>query len=71
MKANKDMTRQEFDFSYAIKKAIHRLNYVEMEIESAKNVGMQGVSKGALIVAENEVSILKAALYNALKTVGT
>lgn len=68
-KPNREQTQQEFNYTYAIKKAIHRLNYVEMEIESAKNVGMQGVSKGALIVAENEVSILKAALYNALKTV--
>lgn len=68
-KPNREQTQQEFNYTYAIKKAIHRLNYVEMEIESAKSVGMQGVSKGALIVAENEAAILKAALYNALKTV--
>ena len=69
MKANADMTQQEFDFSIAVKRAIHRLNYVEMELESAKNVGMQGISRGALSNAEGRIYDLKAALYNALKTV--
>ena len=68
-KPNREQTEQEFNYTYAIKKAIHQLNYVTMEIESAKSVGMQGVSKGAIQSAEIRLYDLKVALYNALKTV--
>lgn len=70
MKSNRDMNQMEFDYSHAVKRAIHQLNYVKMELESAKNVGMQGISDGALRQAEIAAADLKISLYNALKTVG-
>lgn len=63
------MTDQEFAYTIAIKRAVNYLNYAAAEIDKAKSVGMQGLSGGAIIVAENEAAILKAALVNALKTV--
>jgi hypothetical protein len=70
MKSNKEMTQQEFDYSIALKRMAHKMEYLRVELESAKCVGMQGVSKGALIVIENEMNLLRSAIYNGLKTVG-
>jgi hypothetical protein len=70
MKSNKEMTQQEFDYSIALKRMAHKMEYLMVELESAKCVGMQGVSKGALVNVEGRIYDLKAAIYNALKTVG-
>ena len=71
MKSNKEMTQAEFDYSIALKRMAHKMEYLRVELDSAKAVGMQGVSKGALIVIENEMDLLRSAIYNGLKTVGT
>lgn len=68
--SNKDMTQQEFDYSFALKRMLHKIEYLQLELDAAKSVGMQGVSKGALQTVEIRIYDLKAALYNALKTVG-
>jgi hypothetical protein len=71
MKANREMTQPEFNYTYACKRMMNDIAILEHDLEQAKTVGMQGLSKGALIVVEHEISILKAAVINALKTVGT
>lgn len=68
-KANKDQTQQEFAYTFAIKKALHELAYVSQHIDTAKGVGLQGLSDGAVRQAAVAVADLRAALYNALKTV--
>lgn len=68
-KANKDMTPDEFLFSTTIKHAIVDLNYIQEHVLELKDVAPQGVSKGSLTLVESRIYDLKAALYNALKTV--
>jgi hypothetical protein len=68
-KPNKDQTEQEFAYTFACKKMMHELAAVQMYLDAAKSAGMQGVSKGALQTVEIRLYDLKAALYNALKTV--
>jgi hypothetical protein len=63
------MTEQEFHYTYALKRMMHDLALVTQDFEAAKLVGMQGLSGGALIVIETELSLLKSAIRNALKTV--
>lgn len=70
MKPNKDMTEQEFHYTFACKRMMNDLLILEAGLVNAKSVGMQGVSKGALTNVEGRIYDLKAAIYNALKTVG-
>lgn len=68
-KSNREQTEQEFQYTFACKKMLHELEAVRMYLDAAKSAGMQGVSKGALQNVELRIYDLKAALYNALKTV--
>lgn len=70
MKSNAQMTQQEFDYSLAMKKMLHKIEYLQLELDAAKAVGMQGESAGAARIVESRIYDLKAAIYNALKTVG-
>ena len=71
MKANVDMTDNEFQYSFACKRMMNDLLVVEDDLRQAKNVGINGLSKGALQNVEGRIYDLKAAILNALKTVGT
>lgn len=71
MKSNREMTEDEFHYSTSVKKMLHRIEYLYVELESAKTIGMQGESAGALRGIEGRIFDLKAACYNALKTVGS
>ena len=68
-KANKDQTEQEFQYTLAIKKILHEMEYLRIHLDTAKGAGLQGVSNDALHNIEGRMYDLKAALYNALKTV--
>lgn len=68
-KPNREQTPQEFQYTFAIKRILHDLEEVMVELNTAKSAGMQGVSKGALSTVELRIYDLKAACYNALKTV--
>lgn len=68
-KANKDQTPDEFIYTFACKKMLHELESVNVFLDEAKRVGMQGDSYGAIRNVEGRIYDLKAALYNALKTV--
>lgn len=70
VKSNATMTQQEFDYSLACKKMLHNIEYLQLELDAAKAVGINGLSAGALRNVEARIYDLKAALYNALKTVG-
>lgn len=70
MKPNKDMTDQEFNYTVSLKRMMNDLLIVEDDLRNAKSVGMQGVSRGALMSIELCIYDLKANIYNALKTVG-
>jgi hypothetical protein len=69
MKANKEMTQQEFDYTFAMKRMMNDLYILESQLISAKAIGMQGISKGALSTVELRIYDLRAAILNALKTV--
>lgn len=69
MTANVDQTEQQFQYTFACKKMLHELEAVMLYLDGAKSVGMQGLSKGALQNVEGRIYDLKAAIYNALKTV--
>jgi len=69
MKANKEMTEDEFAYTFALKRMMNDLTIVQHDLDTAKLVGMQGVSKGALMSIELCLYDLKANIYNALKTV--
>ena len=68
-KPNREQTEQEFIYTFACKKMLHELESVNIFLDEAKRVGMQGDSAGALRNVEGRIYDLKAALYNALKTV--
>jgi copper homeostasis protein CutC len=68
-KANKDMSEQEFNYTYACKRMMNDLYILEHDLKQAKTVGMQGISKGALTNVEARLYDLQAAILNALKTV--
>lgn len=70
MKPNREMTSQEFLFSFAIKRMMHDISLIEEDFRQAKTVGMQGDSEAALRNIEGRIFDLRAAGYNALKTVG-
>lgn len=70
MKANSEMTDAEFHYSLSLKRMMNDLIILEDDLRNAKTVGMQGISKGALQNVEGRIYDLKAAIYNALKTVG-
>lgn len=67
---NKDMTQQEFDYSFALKRMMNDLQWVKEDLRQAKVVGIQGLSEGALRNIEDRLSDLNSAVVNALKTVG-
>ena len=67
---NKEMTQQEFDYSFALKRMMNDLTFVEEDLRQAKVVGIQGLSEGALKNIEMKISDLKSAVVNGLKTVG-
>jgi len=69
MKSNAEQSPQEFAYTFACKKMLHEMEAVMLYLNEAKSVGMQGVSRGALQTVEGRIYDLKAALYNALKTV--
>ena len=71
MKANADMTEQEFAYTFMCKRMMNDLYLIESTLNGAKLVGLQGVSKGALQNVEGRIYDLRAAILNALKTVGT
>jgi hypothetical protein len=64
------MTEMEFDYSIALKRMAHKMEYLRIELDAAKAVGMQGLSKGALTNIELRMYDLKATIYQALNTVG-
>ncbi len=68
-KPNREQTPQEFQYTLAMKKILHDMEYIQLQLNTAKSAGLQGVSKGALTVVESRIYDLKAACYNALKTV--
>jgi hypothetical protein len=69
VKSNKEQTDQEFAYTYALKRMAHKMEYIQLELNAAKSVGMQGDSAGALTAVEGRIYDLKASIYNALKTV--
>jgi hypothetical protein len=68
-KANRDQSPEEFIYTFACKKMLHEIESISVYLDEAKLVGLQGDSAGALRNVEGRVYDLKAALYNALKTV--
>ena len=68
-KPNREQTPEEFIYTFACKKMLHELSRVSVYLDEAKNHAPQGLSKGAIQNVEGRVYDLKAALYNALKTV--
>ena len=68
-KPNREQTEQEFQYTLAMKKILHDTEYLMLQLNAAKSAGLQGVSKGALSTVELRIYDLKAACYNALKTV--
>lgn len=68
-KPNKDQTPEEFIYTFACKKMLHELARVNVYLDEAKTHAPQGLSKGAIQNVEGRIYDLKAALYNALKTV--
>jgi hypothetical protein len=67
---NKEMTQQQFEYSFALKRMMNDLTFVEEDLRQAKTVGIQGLSQGALQNIEMKISDLKSAVVNGLKTVG-
>jgi hypothetical protein len=67
---NSEMNEKEFKFSVGLKRAMNDLLIFEDEILRLKGVAPQGLSRGAMTNVEGRVYDLKAALINALKTVG-
>ena len=70
MKANRDMTEKEFNYSMALKRAMNDYFILESDIEQAKTVGIVGNSQAALAVIGIRMADLEDALRTALKTVG-
>jgi hypothetical protein len=70
MLSNKDLTQKQFSYTFALKRMMNDLCLVEEDLRQAKDVGMQGVSGGALRSVEMRMDDLKSAVVNALKTVG-
>jgi hypothetical protein len=68
-KPNAQQTAQEFQYTLAIKKILHDMELLTVHLNTAKSAGIQGVSAGALRNVEGRMFDLKAACYNALKTV--
>lgn len=68
MKANKEMTKEEFEYSDALKRAINHLNYAHEYIKIAKEVGIIDVFDN-LHFAELDLFDCKADIYKALKVV--
>lgn len=68
-KPNSEQTEQEFAYTYACKRMLHELEHIQFELGVAKSFAPQGISKGAMHTVEIRLYDLKAALYNALKTV--
>lgn len=68
-KPNAEQTEQEFAYTYACKRMLHELEHIQFELGVAKSFAPQGLSKGAMQTVEGRLYDLKAALYNALKTV--
>lgn len=56
-------------YTIALKRMMNDLTIVQHDLDTAKLVGMQGVSHGALTNVEGRLYDLKAAVLNALKTV--
>lgn len=69
MKTNAQQTEEEFRYTLACKKMLHEMEICLLYLDEAKSVGMQGISRGAISTVESRIYDLKAALYNALKTV--
>jgi hypothetical protein len=67
---NRDMTEKQFSYTFALKRMMNDLCLVEEDLRQAKDVGIQGLSDGALRSVEIRMDDLKAAVVNALKTVG-
>ena len=70
MKANRQMTRNEFNFTTALKVAYNELYKVQDQIDLAKDAAPQGLSRGQLSIVESRIYDLKAAILHAMKTVG-
>lgn len=68
-KPNREQTEEEFRYTFACKKMLHEMEAVMLYLNEAKSVAPQGLSKGAISNVEGRIYDLKAALYNALKTV--
>jgi hypothetical protein len=67
---NRDMTEKQFSYTFALKRMMNDLCLVEEDLRQAKDVGIQGLSGGALRGVEMRMEDLKSAVVNALKTVG-
>jgi hypothetical protein len=67
---NRDMTEKQFSYTFALKRMMNDLCLVEEDLRQAKDVGIQGLSGGALRSVEMRMDDLKSAVVNALKTVG-
>jgi hypothetical protein len=67
---NRDMTEKQFSYTFALKRMMNDLCLVEEDLRQAKDVGIQGLSGGALRSIEMRMEDLKSAVVNALKTVG-
>lgn len=67
---NKEMSEQQFEYSFALKRMMNDLTFVEEDLKQAKTVGIQGLSEGALKNIEIKIGGLKSAVINGLKTVG-
>ena len=68
-KPNAEQTEQEFAYTFACKRMLHEIEYLRVHLDTAKGAAPQGLSKGAIQNVEGRIYDLKAALYNALKTV--
>lgn len=66
---NTDQSPEEFIYTFACKKMLHELEHLMIYVDEAKTHAPQGLSKGAVTTVEARIYDLKAALYNALKTV--
>ena len=70
MKSNREQSPEEFAYTFACKKMMNDLILIEDHLRQAKSIGINGLSSGALRNVEGRVYDLKAAVLNALKTVG-
>jgi hypothetical protein len=69
MKPNAEQSEREFAYTYACKRMMNDCAAMQDNVDVAKDVALQGISRGAMITVEIQLDRLRDAITHALKTV--